>query len=92
MDLASLRAEIDSIDDALLTLFLRRMDIVQGVARYKLECGLPVLQSDREQAVLDRLAAASPASMADYTREFFAAAMAVSRQMQADILEKSKSI
>lgn len=50
-----LRAEIDRIDDEMLTLFLKRMKIVEKIALEKKKQGLDVLNQDREKEVLTRL-------------------------------------
>lgn len=42
MDLKELRAQIDDIDDELVKLFCKRMDIAAQVADYKKENGLPI--------------------------------------------------
>ena len=60
LDLNELRGRIDQVDSQLTALFLQRMEIVEQVARYKLERGMQVLQPDREQAVIDRAAARAP--------------------------------
>ena len=43
-DLSDYRAQIDEIDGQITRLLERRMRVVEGVARYKLEKGMPVLQ------------------------------------------------
>ena len=48
MDLNELRQQINSIDDELLTLFTRRMDLASQVADYKREHDLPILQPAAE--------------------------------------------
>lgn len=52
--LQTLRQELDKIDDALVALFVRRMDAVQNIAAYKQENGISVLDEDRERQVLAR--------------------------------------
>lgn len=52
--LEELRDEIDRIDDELISLFEKRMNVVMEVAEYKYKNNLPVLNSVREQAVLER--------------------------------------
>ena len=37
MDLANIRKEIDATDDQILSLFLKRMELCVGVAKYKKE-------------------------------------------------------
>ena len=56
MDLLELRNEIDKIDDELVPLLLKRMDVSRKVAQYKVEHGIPVLNEKREQEVLDLVA------------------------------------
>jgi len=50
------RAAIDSLDEQILNLLLRRMETARQVGRIKRRQGLPIVQTDREQAVLARLA------------------------------------
>ncbi len=55
--LGDLRAQIDSIDEAILALLERRAATVEGVADAKREAGLSSFYDpERERAVLDRLA------------------------------------
>ena len=43
MDIKELREQINEIDEKLVELFLKRMEVSAGVAAYKKERGLPVL-------------------------------------------------
>ena len=56
-DLDGLRRQIDEIDRQLTALFEQRMHTALGVAQYKREHGLPVLNAGRERQVLDRCTA-----------------------------------
>lgn len=51
--LSRIREKIDSIDSALLPLFLERMDCSEQVAAIKQEAGAPVLNAKREQEILE---------------------------------------
>ena len=51
MDLSAIRQQIDKIDDELLELFLKRMELCTGVAKYKKENNLPVYHSKREEDI-----------------------------------------
>jgi chorismate mutase-like protein len=53
-DLASCRAQIDGIDEQLVSLLETRMRICEAVARYKAREGIPVMQRARVEAVLRR--------------------------------------
>ena len=79
MDLTSLRGEIDRIDKQLLSLFEERMDIVQEVARYKMENGLPIFHPEREQQVLDRAAERANAPYKTDARVLFTTLMELSK-------------
>ncbi len=56
-DLSEIRADIDAIDDELITLFKRRMDCAKEVGYYKKERGIPVLNQQRENEILAERAA-----------------------------------
>jgi len=58
-DLASLRAEIDSVDDQILALLDRRAVVVQEVGRQKRERRQTFHVPQRERAVIERLTAAA---------------------------------
>ena len=51
-DLKELRASIDAIDAQLVELFRQRMSVAEQVAAYKTEHNLPVLDPERERAVI----------------------------------------
>lgn len=53
-DLSKARDEIDNIDTQIIKLFEQRMDIVKDVANYKIENNLPVLDSSRENMMLEK--------------------------------------
>ena len=55
MDLSELRKEIDEVDEQLIPLLIRRMEIAGEVAKYKVENNIPVLNSAREQEILDKV-------------------------------------
>lgn len=48
------RKKINEVDKQIADLFEKRMDAVKSVIEYKLEQGLPVLDSSREKEVIDR--------------------------------------
>ena len=53
-DLIKAREAIDLIDTEIIRLFEKRMDIVKDVAIYKIANKLPVLDSARENAMLEK--------------------------------------
>lgn len=56
MDLVEIRKEIDQIDVDLITLLEKRMALVSQVALYKRQTGKAVLDTRREQVILDKVA------------------------------------
>ena len=88
--LKSYRDEIDRIDRDIAALFQRRMEVVEGVGRYKLERGLPVLDRQREREVLlaKSALAEDPAGRADLNA-LFENIMAISRRRQRALVRES---
>lgn len=52
MDIKELREKINGIDNQISKLFLKRMELVRGVAEYKRDNNLPILDAAREQEIL----------------------------------------
>lgn len=55
--LPALREAIDAIDDRLVALLAERVRLARDVARIKRADGLPIVDPEREAAVVDRAAA-----------------------------------
>ncbi|WP_290456773.1 chorismate mutase, partial [Helicobacter rodentium] len=55
MDLQRFRTEIDSIDDTILELLEKRMEIVKRIGKAKLQNNAPIYRPEREKEILDRL-------------------------------------
>lgn len=86
-DLLESRNEIDEIDDSIVKLFERRMQICNDVADYKLKTGKPVLDRKRELDKIEVLRKkASNGFYAHGVEELFEQIMAMSRKMQYKLL------
>lgn len=85
------RNTIDRIDREMARLFAQRMQAVEQVALYKQEHGLPVLDRDREQALITKNTAliAEPALQSYYVR-FLQNLMAISRSYQSRLAKGMK--
>ena len=82
-DIKDLRKEIDVIDDEMIPLFERRMNVAKQVAEYKRANGETVLQTGREKEVLSR--AVDRLSNKGYSNEavdFMTAIMDLSKEVQ----------
>ena len=88
-DLQELRKEIDQIDSQMVALYEKRAKIVEDVARYKIETGKPVLDPQREQALLEKL---GEKTHSDFNcrsiREVYQQIMSISRRRQYQLLQE----
>lgn len=85
MDLLELRKQIDDIDEQLIPLLLKRMEVSKGVAAYKVEYNIPVLNAQREQEILDDVAEKC-GEQGDAMKTVFSAIMDTSRALQHKII------
>lgn len=86
-DLQESRKEIDYIDNEIVKLFERRMDVCKDVAEYKINTGKPVLDRQRERDKIAFLKSrASNGFYAHGVQELFEQIMAMSRKMQYKML------
>ena len=88
MDLKDLRNEIDQIDDQLLALFVRRMEISAQVAAYKKENQLPVFVPQRETEKLADVAKKAGTDMADYACSLYSSLFELSRTYQTKLMDE----
>ncbi|MEW4354065.1 chorismate mutase [Streptococcus pneumoniae] len=91
MDLEKIRQEIDQVDKDLVALLEKRMDLVSQVVAYKAKVGKAVLDSKREEEVLEKVA--ERVENKDYQERLvatFEAIMKESRAYQASVLERKK--
>ncbi|MBQ9743056.1 MAG: chorismate mutase [Ruminococcus sp.] len=86
------RQEIDKIDEELVNLFNRRMEIVKGVADYKKETGAPLYDGQRERQLIAKAAGNSPEDTELYTRVLFSTLTNVSRAYQSKLLNSDKKL
>ena len=91
MDLKDARVRIDQLDRQILDLLQQRMHVVEDVARYKQERGLPVLDASREKEKLEELAAMSEEGMAEYMKIVYNTIMKVSRDYQRELIGEELS-
>ncbi len=89
MELKELRNKIDVIDDKLIKLFIERMETVEEVTKVKKEQNIPVLNTQREREILNRIADISPEKFEIYSRVLFSTMFELSRSYQSVINAKS---
>lgn len=89
-DLEQYRQEIDELDEQLVRLFLRRMEVTGKVGEYKLAHGMQVLDRERERRVLAKRASlAVDIRQEEDVKELFQTIMAISRRRQQELIDRS---
>jgi len=91
MDLQDYRAQLDQIDDQLVSLFKQRMETVKNVADYKKEHNTPVLHAGRERDILYRVTGACGEELQEYTKILFSTLLELSRDYQENRLNTGES-
>ncbi|WP_300382303.1 chorismate mutase [Clostridium sp.] len=87
-NLEQYRKEIDLIDKELITLFERRMDVVKKVGNYKKENNLEILNSKREEEIIEKnINNLVNKDYKDIGREFFENIMKLSRELQENLIK-----
>ena len=92
MDLNTIRAELDTLDDQLNALFLKRMDLCAQVAAYKKEKGLPILNTGREREILSRISAQAGDELDGYARILFSTLFDLSRTYQGQLMAQESAV
>ena len=92
MDIRALREQIDLIDRQIVDLYGRRMEVARAIGRYKRENGLPVLDREREESLLSRVAEQAGEENAEGIRALYQLIMEQSklRQRQDAGLDKGE--
>ena len=83
MDLKDIRTQIDSIDEELVQLFVRRMGLSAQVADYKKANNMPIYVPAREREILQEVAAKAGPEMANYARVLYSMLFELSRSYQS---------
>jgi chorismate mutase / prephenate dehydratase len=87
--LEHLRQQINEIDDALVSLFKKRMEVVYRVAEYKLENSTKVLDRSREEQIIKKhLVNVEDNESRDELHEFLEDLMYISRKAQKKIMHR----
>jgi chorismate mutase/prephenate dehydratase len=86
-DIDELRLEINKIDEKMAKLFIERMKVVEGIARYKKSVGMDILDSSREKEVIEKNSRRVEGELAKkYYIRFLEDNMKRSREFQKEVL------
>ncbi len=88
MSLDELRNKINEIDEQMVALFVKRMKTAAEIAGAKAENNLPVLDIQRENAVLNHIQERAGEEFALYASSLYQTLFSVSRSYQSGILSK----
>ena len=88
MELSDYRTQIDRIDAELLRLFAERMQTAAGIAAYKKEHALPVLDTGREREKLAGIVKAAPEDLQEEAVSLFRLLFSLSRGYLRIILKE----
>ena len=91
-DMETLREEINQIDDQLTDAFQRRMNVALEIAKVKQENHLPVLNPERERAVLKHVTEKCEPEMMMYVKLLYNTLFDVSRSYQQRYLTEKAAL
>lgn len=90
-NLQEIREEINAIDKELIQLFKRRMDCAKDVGYYKKANNIPILNQDRENEILDKVAV-DGGEYGNSARLLYSNIMELSRALQHNIIGSGKEL
>ena len=90
-DLEKFREEIDFIDEKIVVLFEKRMEIVGEIVRYKVENDLPILNSTREEEIIKKNREyLKDKNLNKYLEKLYIEIMTLSKEYQSEKIEAYK--
>ena len=85
-ELDLLRRAIDALDEQMVALFSKRMDISGQIGLIKRREGLPTLDESREQQVIERAVSLADEQLAPQIAELMALIMRMSKETQGNTI------
>lgn len=81
------RAKLEKIDAEMAELFSKRMEVAKSIAEYKRQNGLPILDKEREKALIEKNSAhIGDDEMREYYVQFMKDVMKISRNVQSRVI------
>lgn len=82
---------IDSIDNSIIELYEKRMDVIKEITKYKIENELPVLDQAREDLMLKKnLNKIKNEEYKKYYKDVLDGYLKASKKMQEDIIKSNQ--
>ena len=88
-ELKDIRKEIDSIDDQLVDLYLKRMNLSKEVALSKAKKGKAITDLERENQIVYRLSDKLPKEMKLYLKELYSTIFCTGKAYQSNVIGKT---
>ena len=83
---------IDSIDNSIIELYEKRMDVIKEITKYKIENGIPVLDQAREDSMLKKnIEKIKNEEYKKYYKDVLDGYLKASKKMQEEIMEIYRS-
>ena len=80
---------IDSIDNQIIELYVKRMEIVKEITKFKIDNNLPILDQNREKIMLEKnLGKIKNDEFKKYYKDVLEGFLKASKEMQKDIISK----
>ena len=80
---------IDSIDNQIIELYVKRMEIVKEIIKFKIDNNLPILDQNREKIMLEKnLEKIKDDELKKYYKDVLEGFLKASKEMQKDIIGK----
>lgn len=92
MDLGQCRKEIDKLNDEILELFIKRMEISGEVAEYKKNNSLPILNRARERDILHDMTVKAGKKYENYVKVLYSVLLDLSRSYQSALMSGDTSV
>ena len=92
MDLKDLREQIDKIDDDMVRLFQERMKVAAGIAEYKREQNMAVLDKTRERQKLNDIVGKTDEEFKSYMHVLYSLMFELSRSYQSRLLNSGTGL
>ena len=90
-ELENLREKIDAIDNEMIALFEKRMNVVNDIAEYKIKNNLPILNQNREDIVISKVKSiVKNNEYTDSAIDFIKDIMEISKKFQQKIISKQQ--
>ena len=85
----NIRNDIDKLNDEILDALLKRLELSEDVADYKIKHNLPVYSKEREEEIM-KIIGNKAGKKAEYILPVFQAILDTSKKLQEDIISEKE--